>query len=479
MKKIFVNWGFLLASDVVQQLSGFAVLILLARKLSPAGYGEFNVIISLAMIFSVISNVGMSQVLIREITLTPKDGRSIVAKVAPARILSFSLAVFALLTYHYSFGSGVSSQLLFFVVAIIFNLSLWDISESVAFGNKVTKYSSILNISFSICWLLAILLFPESFFNLTAVLFAFCLLNFLKSLRYVWLATKVFLKRPEDGLTDSCVTGKEILYMSLPYLWLMGICTLSNQLPVQLLNINADPSQVGFYSVGNKLMIPIVVAISTAFKAIFPFMTEVYKKNQEKFGQYIKEGFGFIITFGTVIAVALSLTSKYWIVFVFGDEYAPAVVVFGFLIWFGVVSIMDSLLSLALSSSYRQKTLAVLATIDFVIILPMFYFGSFYGAYGLSLMKLIAGLLILLYHWVVFVKALHIKISTVDLLGLYGFLLMSMASCVLLESTLMTTLSSAFVVILFIAFPNSPVRKTILSSYGLMSLQFREYKGAR
>lgn len=59
MNKLLKNWSYLLLSDISQSVINFFVFMLLARKLTPVGYGEFNVILAIVAIFSVVAtNLG-------------------------------------------------------------------------------------------------------------------------------------------------------------------------------------------------------------------------------------------------------------------------------------------------------------------------------------------------------------------------------------------------------------------------------------
>lgn len=479
MRKVLKNWGFLLASDVVQQLSGFAVLIVLARKLSPAGYGEFNVIISLVTIFAVFANLGMSQVVIREIAVNPHASRKIFLGILPLRLVSYIATVVSLGLYCQLYDKPRSAMLFGCMAVIVFGMSLWDVSESIAFGKKITKFSSLLNISSSLFWLAAVAIVYGEYLTLENIVIIYSIMFIAKSVIYVLIVTNKLCSDAEHDNNANSVNVSHVLRMSIPYLWLMVVCTISNQIPVQLLGANANMNEVGYYSVGNKLMIPIVVAISTAFRAAFPFMAEVYSSDKIRFNEYIKKGFGFIVTFGTIIAIILSLTSLYWIPLIFGQAYVTSIAAFNLLIWYGVISIIDSLLSLALSSSYQQNTLAMLASIDLIILMPMLYYGSYHGAYWVSAMKLLAGLLMLLYHWIVLAKVTSQNIYEVDLMLSYSYLLSTMAISVVVDGLLIQVVLLAIINVLFISYKKSPVRRSLAAMPELYGKLVARAEGAR
>jgi len=456
MSKVLKNWSYLLISDVIQQVIGFVVVILLARKLSPDGYGLFNVIISVATIFSVVAQFGMSNVVIRELSLNPETTASFIKKIIiPFRILSFVVAIIAFFIYN-TINVTVDDTRSIYIVLIILNLSLWNFSESIAFGHEVTKYSSILNIFVSIVWLISILAIPEKFLVVNTILLVYCLLHFVRGVSYVAIISKVFYLPQLFKSKKTTLSRLQFFKMVLPYVWLILIGTLSLELPIQFLNKNASLNEVGYFAVGYKLMIPISIAVSTAFKAMFPMFTKLYALDKLEFENKLKTGFSLILVFGTLIAIVLSLVSKYFIPVVFGENYSNSVLVFNFLIWFSVISILDALLSNGLSSAYKERVLAVLATIDIIIMLPLLYYASHFGAWALALVKLSTGIVFLGYHLYVFIKILKVDIFNKNLLILLSFYFFSMTVCLLINSELYQVLILSIITFSIFKIKNSP-----------------------
>ncbi len=460
--RLLKNWSYLAVSDLVQQIIGFLVVILLARKLSPEGYGQFNVILSLATIFAVFANFGMTSVTIREVSLHPQGTPALIRKVLiPLRSLSLMVAIVMFYGYHYFFTVGLNDWSVF-VIWIIVGLTLWDLSESIAFGHEATNFSAILNVAYSFTWLGIIFLMPDEYLNVFTVTLVYSSLYFIKAISYIAIVYKRFYLPSLREIKIAGISYINFLKMALPYVWLLVISVLANQLPIQFLNSNAGAREVGFYAVGYKLMIPIGIAVGTAFKAIFPSLTKLYAKNKEEFARKIRVGFNLIFIMGTTIAVLMSITSKYWLTMVFGTEYKGAIIVFDFLVWFSVITILDSLLSNALSSAYKERALAILATIDFIIVLPILYYGSFYGAFGVSLTKLVTGILMLTYHWIVFVRVLKVEIKIKELSILIGLFVLSQAVCLLMSNVVYQLLMITIVLGTASIIKGSPVPSTLM-----------------
>ena len=130
--------------------------------------------------------------------------------------------------------------------------------------------------------------------------------------------------------------------------------------------------------------------------------------------------------------------------------------------WFSVLLCFDLLLSAALSSTYKQKTLAIITTIDFLILFPMFYIGAQYGAIGFANAKLIGGAIALIYHIFVFNKVLKLNLNILQMfLGLLFFSSMFLITSIL-DDLLIQIVLLTIVFIIFLLFKESPLRQNIL-----------------
>ena len=255
VNRVFKNWSYLFSSDIIQQLLGFFILIKLARELSPEIYGLYGVILSLAAIFSVIANFGSSNVIIRQISLNCLSTKEFIKKIVfPFRFVSFLVAVLSLIVSLFFLETNHHGNLIFIIILIL-NYSIWNFSESVAFGHKETKYTSLLNVIFMSLWFIILFFLNDNLFNLYNVLIIFCIINFIKSFIYLFIILTNYYSDKYGCKT--VITQNSFIGMNFTYFIIALIGTLSMELPTQFINNNSDSQDVGFYIVGVKLMLPI------------------------------------------------------------------------------------------------------------------------------------------------------------------------------------------------------------------------------
>jgi len=458
MSKLIKNWTYLLFSDVSQAVINFFAFMVLARKLTPEGFGELNVVLALIALFTVFSNnVGANHVITREITLHHEATKHIFLKLVPLRAFSFIATSIALIIYTFTTKEADIFIIILSSVLILSN-SLWDLSESIAFGYLVTKYTTLFNLIFSASWLLLIFIIPNELINVKLVLIIYCSLFVLKSIFYFIKIIKQYVVK-NTSFFD--IGFKAFLFMSFPYLWMRVLGSFVDQIPILLLDSNSGAKEVGYFSVGLRFIIPITLTVSTGLRAVFPFLTQLYHKDKVQFDMKVSQSFGYIFVWGSIIATILVGTSNYWIPFFFGAKYVNSIAAFNILAWFGVGLCFDLVLSTILSSTYKQKVLAIITTIDFVIMFPFLYIGAKHGATGLALSKLVSLLFIVPYHIIVINKVLEIKIYNKTFLYSYLFFIYLLILSNIPVFLWIKTILFLAVIVVYLRIRQSPLRQSL------------------
>lgn len=409
MSRLIKNWSYLLLSDISQAVISFFVFMILARKLNPEGYGTLNALLALASLFSVFAlNVSANQVISREVTLQPKTTASIFRIAFPIRMISLVIAILALALYETYLGE-TNYGLIAATALIVSSTVLWDLAESIAFGHFVTKLTTIVSISASFIWLTIVILLPARNLNVTLVIWLYACLFIIRGVVYIVLSYTKFARGNND---ESVINIRNVIIMSMPYLWMRVVGTFGEQIPILLLKGYSGAAEVGYFAVGNRFVMPITLAVTTGLRAVFPFMTKLFHEDKEKFKQKLVDGFTFILVIGASIAAILTISSGIWFPLFFGNAYQKAIEAFNYQAWFGVLLSFDLLLSTVLSSTYRQKVLAIITTIDVFIVFPLLYLGARDGAEGMAIAKLAGVLITVMYHIIVVIFVLKIKLNS-------------------------------------------------------------------
>lgn len=446
-------------SDVSKTVISFFVFMLLARKLSPEGYGMFNTITALAAIFAAFAmSVSAKEVVLREITLFPKSTLNIFRNVFTIRTIATIVAIIIL--YIYQLTKGELDSLIVVITSVIVVATVfWDFAESIAFGHFVTKFTTIIGISTSIVWLIVVVIYPKQEINILYIIGIYALLFLLRAIIYLLLS---YFKFAKNNLQKTEIGKKEILTMSMPYLWMRIVGVVNTQIPILLLSEYSGAEEVGFFSVGDRFVLPISLAVNTGLQAMFPFLTKLYKENTEKFKRKIVDTFIFVLIIGGAISILLTLSSEFWLPLMLGDAYMKAIDVFNLQAWFAVLLSFDLVLSTVLSTSYRQKVLAKIMTVDIFIVFPLLYFGTKYGADGMASAKLIGALITVFYHIFVVSYVLKINLITKKFAATVLYFVIFITTSIFVSSFIIKAIIIITTIIWFLLIKSSPLRSVIL-----------------
>lgn len=468
MSKLIKNWSYLLLSDVSQAVISFFVFMFLARKLNPEGYGTLNALLALASLFSIFAmNVSANLVISREITLRPKTTAGIFMITFPIRMVSLVISILALVFYE-TYQGETNYGLITATAVIVIATLLWDLAETVAFGHFVTKLTTLISISASLIWLLIVILLPSKELDVNLVVWLYASVFILRGIVYLTFSYFKFVK---DNNEQPVINVKSVLIMSMPYLWMRVVGTFSEQIPILLLKGYSGAAEVGYYAVGSRFVMPITLAVTTGLRAVFPFMTKLFHEDKEKFRAKLVEGFTFVFIIGSTIAVGLTISSGVWLPLFFGDAYQDAIKPFNYQAWFGILLCFDLLLSTVLSSTYKQRTLAIITTFDVFIVFPLLYFGTQYGAEGMAIAKLAGAIITVFYHIIVVIFLLKIKLNSKP------FILSTAYFAILLITSIFITLMSVkLLVISLVLLFYTISRSSPLRTLGVMAyVKFREH----
>lgn len=433
----------------------FFVFMLLARKMSPEGYGSLNAILAIATIFSIFSiNLSSNQVIIREVTLHPKGTKDFIRKVLVIRAVSFALTIIAIVIYFFNTTEPGQAEIAGISIIVAATM-VWDLAESIAFGHFVTKLTTYISMGAGICWFLIILLLPVTIINVELVLIIYACILLVRSAFYMGFSFNRYVSPNEESIT---INYKAIILMSIPFLWMRIMSAFGDQIPILLLKGQSGNTEVGYYSLGNRFVMPITLAVSTGMRAMFPFMTKLFQENKEEFNEKLTKGFSTVLIFGSSIAMLLTVTSRFWIPLLFGEAYLQSILPFNYQAWMGVLICFDLIVASVLAATYRQTVLAILMSVDIMVIFPLMYLGSSHGAEGLALAKLAGTLITIMYHIIVVMMVLKADLKSWKFLFSCIYFIMMMVITIIVTNFLLKLLLLILLVGLFLVFRESPLR---------------------
>lgn len=324
-KNVIKNISWLIFDKVFVLLVGLIVVVRIANHYGPTEYGFYQYALSINTLLGVIVLLADGRVIKKRYNIG-NEGHIIynttVAKVFLS-VVSLILGSIILIIM----GKGLKFNIIYFLlllnnIAINLGFGLQNYFEYQLKSKNVVISSNIATIISSILQLLAISL------DYSIVIIVFII--FFSSVLKLGILYIQFKKNYQFKIKTSIdfYIVSEIIIESIPLAIAAAASTIYNQIDQVMLGSMLGVSEVGIYSISNKMISVVAIAITPLQVSIFPKMIDWYSSNRElyyKRYQAITSLSTWIYIMGTVFALLIApLLFKSFL----SDEYIKSLSVF-------------------------------------------------------------------------------------------------------------------------------------------------------
>ncbi|MBN7803211.1 oligosaccharide flippase family protein [Algoriphagus aestuariicola] len=418
--KVVKNFSYLTLGSIVSQLLMLLTVIKITNELSPLDYGTYSFIIAQGMLLIAISELGTKSIIIRTLAREPEKSNDLIVNGIKLRLITISATIGLYFIYNHFLGTLNSAQILL-LGGYSLSTSLFYLLEHVFIGYQKMFFPSIVKSGMNFLYFLIVTLIPTHLFSIDILVISYIIITIIQTLSYFILLKKS--KLIVGKTTTFLNSSKQLIIESWPYFTLMLLSLPMLHLSNNLLDINSDKEQVGYFNLAKKLMGPVQLVITFSLTAIFPNISAMFLQNRKRFRGLISNGMSFFIGLTALFCFSFTLFSKDIILLVFSEKYLPAIKVIQFQVWYLFLNGINHFITVIFGASNREKLITKVALVNLLISAPFLYIGSLYGALGISLGFVISAVIYEFYIWHQFKKQLNIKISEEKLTWLLSLLL--------------------------------------------------------
>lgn len=401
------NFSYLIAGNITSRAINMVTNVIVARWLEPAGYGLYSLVLTYVSLYSAIASLGLQYIINKLVARNQDNSRKFFYICLVLRCIGYLIAVVVFLFSDIA-SFHLDTIILYAVLIGIFCDSLWGGLQSIAFGMQRMEWNSIIDVSTAALTLFTYILLQLSSNNLITVetvTWIYIGIYIIKNITYWGVLEKTHLITGNYSIKS--IQKKEcktILRESFPFyiLVLMGLFT--NQLPIVFLEDHSGINEVAYFNTANKLLLPLTILLSNALTALFPNQSQSFVQDREKFWRTSKQMLLIIIIGGSLLAFSISVLKDEIVWFLYGQNYNSTGNVMAYQCWYIVLFAVFSLNGNILGAADKQKILMLESIVYAVITTPIIYYGSFYGADGLSISYVIASVINLFYLYYILHK---------------------------------------------------------------------------
>jgi O-antigen/teichoic acid export membrane protein len=406
--KVFKNFSYLTLGTAISQVLSLLAVLKITKILLPDDYGLYTFIIAQGALLLTIADLGVQTIIVRSIAREPEKTNDLVVNGILLRTLALILVGILYVGYNYFLGNlSILELSLVFLFSLI--SCVGKLFEIVYIGNQKMLPPSIINLVYGFIWFALVFLLPSSFVTINNLIFAFLAINVLKNLTFYFS-----LKRHKlliGKVQNFWLSSKNLVLESWPYFALTLVMLPYRKFSNNFLDINSTIEEVAFYNLSDKFIGPISMILDIALIAIFPNLSALWVSNIAKFKNVISEGFKYYMLLGILLSFLFTMFAYEILGFLFPPSYLPAVIVCQLQIWFLLLSSIDSMIGTILGATNNEKKILKLGIINSVFSTPIVYYGSKFGAMGLSIAYLTTFSIFQFYIWYVFKKSVGINIK--------------------------------------------------------------------
>lgn len=408
--KVFKNFSYLTIGSILGQVLSLVSIYLLANLINPERYGIYTYLISQGLLLVRISSFGNNNIVIRKISRNIESSKSVGLATLTYRLAIIAITTILYIIYDYFFGQLTPEQIGLLALFTLIS-SIIFIFEWVFTGQQKLKTVASINFSTNLLWLLFVIFFIDETSRPTDIFFLYVLSFIIKMVLFFIMAiiNKVFFGQYVRELLK---IGFSINRESWPYFAMILLLLPLSNLDNNFLDINSNNLEKGYFNLAKRLIGPLSLMNSMLITAIFPNISAMWMDNKPKFKKIMASGFPIFILLGAFICFCFSLFCEEIILLLFSEDYKPAVVVCQIQVWYFLFFSIDFLMGTFLGASNREKTILKFAIIYCTICAPAMFYGSYYGAVGISIALLISFLIALVFTWRMFIKVMDINMQS-------------------------------------------------------------------
>lgn len=429
-KKVYLNTAAQIAGKISTALISIFLVKILTNYLDLEGYGLYSKIYNYLSIFSVVADLGLYTITVREISDhkdDPEKVRKIAGTVLSIRTgMGLAIVLFSLGLAFFLPGYDTLPALVGILIAGIFTLfglvnssilSLLQAYLKTEFSFVSTTLGKLANL-LSIVAIVTFLLpktaigssvlgqYDPSLFPMLS-LAGVMLCGLLGNVVMTGLLYAYSRKVEKVGFVFDREYAKHVLKASLPYGLALFLNAVFFKVDVVLLSIlesrEAADADIALYGVPMKI-VEVGMMFGTVFlNSMLPLFTASIKKGKEELEPLVKKAYTILFFFGAGVALFLAVAAKPAIAFIANPQYlltgpsgydaADAMRIVSFVFFFFFLSSLFTYLLIA--AGEQKRLLKINALIAAVNLLGNLVFIRYFSFVGSAMVTLVSQILLL------------------------------------------------------------------------------------
>lgn len=358
-KKIVSNAGWIIACKIIQAITSIIVSMLTARYLGPSNFGIINYAASLVSFCTPIMQLGLTNVIVQELTDNPEQDGKIVGTATLLNIISSLFCIGGITLF--SYFANPNSPITILVCALYSLMLLFQAFELIQYwfqAKLLSKYSSIVSL--------------VAYLSMTAYKVVLLVLgkdvvwfSISYSIDYFIISILLFIvyKKMNGGkLGFSSELAKKMFNKGKHYIvagLMVNIFAQSDKLMIK--HMMGD-DYTGYYSAASTLATMSSFVFVAIIDTMRPVIFESKKQQSQSYHLNIKRLYSVIIYLSLLQSLIMTIFSDFIVRIMYGNDYLPASPTLKIIVWFTTFSYLGAVRNIWMLSEQKQKYLWIINT---------------------------------------------------------------------------------------------------------------------
>lgn len=363
-QKVSKNTGILLGAQIISKIIQFFTVIVMVRYLGDSDFGRYSFILAYALLFSVLADMGINAIAIREISRKSKQMNLLLGNVLTLKIILSILAIGTLLIS--SLLIGFTNYMLVAIVIVSLSILFVSLSDTLFIPFQIRlkmKYQGYATITEFVTFALGIYLVVLINLGLIGTLFTYLISKIANALSAYYFSLKI----TSFKLNFDKKKWRSFLVAGFPLGASLLFITMFEKVGTVLLGSIATFSDVGYYTAAEKLIQFFTLIPMALITSIYPLMSVFSQKSKERLIMTYKLSSRYLLFIGIPITCGIFVLSQHIIASFYGSEFLPAYEALAILCLPLPITFLNILFSSIFNAINKQKVVGIVCAFTVIL----------------------------------------------------------------------------------------------------------------
>lgn len=353
-RRITANFASLLTSQIISRILQLVIFVYIARILGKNDFGILSFGLAFALLIGVITDFGLSTLLVREITRNKKSASKYLSNALIIKIflsiVSISLAFLILNIMGYSQEVKVVAYIM---VGFALLQTFTELYFSIFRAFEQMHYDAFIKILRMLILIVAIFYLVINRYGLLASSLAF----FVTEIIVLIISSLItYIKFAKISFEFDYTFSKGLLKSSSLFFLSMIFVTLYLYIDQVMISKMLGTIEVGVYSAAANVVIALIFIPQMYVNSIYPVLSRFYITSKKMLNFAYERSFKYMFILGLPAAAGIFMLSDKIILFLYGEEYLGSAIVLSILAGYSFLKFLNPVTGYTLISINKQRS---------------------------------------------------------------------------------------------------------------------------